>query len=138
MVAPFQGGCACGAVRYEVSTEPMAVMDCHCRACQHATGGGHATSVVVPRASFKLLKGSPKKYSYQGDSGNKVQCFFCDHCGSPLFNEPEMAPFNAVKAGSLDDPSWLKKNGALYTGAAQPWAHIDPNLMQFEKTPPRG
>ena len=138
MVAPFQGGCACGAVRYEVSAEPLMVMDCHCRECQRTTGSAHATSVIVPKDSFKLVRGSPKKYSYKGDSGNQVHRYFCENCGSPLFNEPEIAPFNAVKAGSLDDPSWLKKSGALYTSAAQPWAHIDPNLMQFEKAPPRG
>ncbi|MBV9905422.1 MAG: hypothetical protein JO346_12670, partial [Alphaproteobacteria bacterium] len=41
-----------------------------------------------------------------------------------------------VKAGSLDDPSWLKIGGALYTKSAQPWAHIDPNGLKFERMPP--
>ena len=27
--------------------------------------------------------------------------------------------------------------GALYTSSAQPWAHIDPNKLRFEKMPPR-
>jgi hypothetical protein len=138
MVAPFQGGCACGAIRYEVSAEPMMVMDCHCRECQHSTGGACATSAVVAKDAFKLIKGRPKKYTSLGDSGNEVHRHFCEHCGSPLYAEPAVAPFLAVKAGSLDDPSWLKKNGALYTSAAQPWAHIDPNLLQFEKAPSGG
>ena len=101
-------------------------------------GSACATSAVVPKDAFRLTRGRPKAYTSLGDSGNKVHRHFCDYCGSPLYAEPEIAPFLAVKAGSLDDPSWLRKNGALYTSAAQPWAHIDPNLMQFEKAPPRG
>ena len=136
MVAPFSGGCACGAVRYEVSAEPVAVMDCHCRDCQRASGGSCTTAVVVPKPAFKLTKGSPKKYSTTGDSGNPVHRYFCEHCGSPLFSEPDVAPIFVVKAGSLDDPSWLKVSGALYTRSAQPWAHIDPAKPRFEKMPP--
>jgi len=133
MVAPFSGGCACQAVRYEVSAEPMAVMDCHCRDCQRASGGATTTAVVIPKPAFKLTKGTPKKYSAKGDSGQPVHRYFCADCGSPLFSEPEIQPIFVVKAGSLDDPSWLKLGGALYTSSAQPWAHIDRSLPAFEK-----
>ena len=102
MVAPFQGGCRCGAIRYEVSSEPLAVMNCHCRDCQYTSGGG-----------------------------------FCGVCGTPVFSEPQDGPIWVVKAATLDDPSWLKLGGNLYTKSAQPWSHIDPNLMQFETMPPR-
>lgn len=136
MVAPFQGGCRCGAVRYEVSAEPFAVMNCHCRDCQYASGGGFTTAVVVPKPAFKLTKGTPKRHTVKGDSGKDIARSFCGDCGSPLFSEPPDAPIWVVKAGSLDDPSWLKMSGALYTNSAQPWAHIDASLMAFEKMPP--
>lgn len=50
MVAPFAGGCRCGAVRYEVSSEPVAFMLCHCRDCQYFAGGELAAIAVVLRA----------------------------------------------------------------------------------------
>jgi hypothetical protein len=34
MPAPFSGGCACGAIRYECSAEPIVMGNCHCRDCQ--------------------------------------------------------------------------------------------------------
>ncbi|HEY5338729.1 MAG TPA: GFA family protein [Rhizomicrobium sp.] len=136
MPVPFQGGCRCGAVRYEVSAEPIAVMDCHCRDCQYASGGSHTTAVVVPAAAFKITKGAPKRFVVAGDSGRDIARGFCDNCGSPLFSEPPGDTMRVVKAGSLDDPSWLEVRGALYTKSAQPWAHIDPNKLQFEKMPP--
>ena len=136
MVAPSQGGCACKAIRYEVSAEPLAVMDCHCRDCQYASGGACTTAVVIPKGAFKLLKGSPKRYASPGDSGQTVFRNFCSDCGSPLFSEPPGERLWVIKAGSIDDPSWLKVGGALYTKSAQPWAHIDRNLPCFEKMPP--
>ena len=136
MVAPFSGGCRCGAVRYEVSAEPIAVMDCHCRDCQYASGGSHTTAVVVPATAFKITKGTPKRYASKGDSGRDIARGFCAECGSPLFSEPPGDVMRVVKAGSLDDPSWLKVGGALYTASAQPWAHIDETKLRFEKMPP--
>ena len=31
------GGCQCGAVRYELSGEPLPLVICHCRECQKQT-----------------------------------------------------------------------------------------------------
>ncbi len=30
----YTGGCACGAIRYEISAEPVVMNDCQCRDCQ--------------------------------------------------------------------------------------------------------
>ena len=72
MPVPFLGGCLCKAIRYEVAAEPLAVMNCHCRDCQYASGGGFTTAVVVPRAAFKLLKGTPKTFATVGENGKAV------------------------------------------------------------------
>lgn len=132
----FQGGCACGAIRYDVSAEPVATMNCHCRACQYASGGGFTTAVVVPRGSLTITAGTPRGYATTGDSGGRVTRFFCAECGTPVYSEPEAGPFQVLKAASLDDPSGLVVGGALYTSEAQPWAYIDPGKPAFEKMPP--
>ena len=33
MAVPFTGGCACGAIRYECTAEPLYMGNCHCRDC---------------------------------------------------------------------------------------------------------
>jgi len=132
----FQGGCACKAVRYEVSADPVAVMNCHCRACQYASGGGYTTAVVVPRGTLSFTKGAPRSYCSKGDSGGAVTRLFCAECGSPIASWPDAGPFQVVKAASLDDPSKLVMTGALHTSEAQPWAHIDPAKPSFPKMPP--
>ncbi len=136
MVAPFKGGCRCGAIRYQASTEPLAVMNCHCRDCQYSSGGGFTTVAVLPAAAFALTKGAPKSFTVKGDSGNDVTRFFCETCGTPLYSQPPGGAIVPLRVATLDDPSWLKMSGALYTSSAQPWAHIDPALLRFEKMPP--
>jgi hypothetical protein len=113
-------------------------MDCHCRDCQYASGGSHTTAVVVPAAAFKLTLGQPTRYESPGDSGQMVARHFCAVCGSPLFSQPP-AEYGLVviKAASLDDPSWLSVQGALYVSSAQPWAAIDRSKLVFDKMPPR-
>lgn len=137
MTVPFQGGCRCGAIRYEVTAEPLATVNCHCRDCQYASGTGYSTVVVVPTAAFRLIQGTTKAYASLADSGNTVRRHFCPDCGTPLFGEnvakPEMV---ALKAASLDDPSGLTIAAALFTKSAQPWCPADPARPAFATMPP--
>ena len=40
MSKPYMGGCACGAIRYQISGEPVFMNDCQCRDCQRRSGTG--------------------------------------------------------------------------------------------------
>jgi hypothetical protein len=138
MVAPFSGGCLCGAVRYEADAEPVAFMLCHCRDCQYVSGGEPAAVVVVPKAALRVCQGDAelRSFAVMGESGKKVSRVFCRACGTPLFSDLEGMPhLMAVKAGSMDDPSWLKPTAFIWTKSAQPWAHLDPKIPNFEKQP---
>jgi hypothetical protein len=42
MINACTGGCACGAIRYEISAEPLAMNHCQCRDCQRKSGTGDA------------------------------------------------------------------------------------------------
>jgi hypothetical protein len=136
MTAPFSGGCLCGAVRYEVSAEPVAFMLCHCRDCQYASGGEPASVVVVPRVAFQLKQGNVKGYAAVGESGGTVTRQFCPDCGTPLFSELGAMPhLFGIKAGSMDDASWLKPSAFLWKKSAHAWAHFDPAIPAFDKGP---
>src|SRR5438477_11695732 len=85
MSAPFTGGCACGAIRYEVSAEPIMMFNCHCRDCQRTTGGAFTPVVYVPAKAFKITKGSPRYYSTPSEMGGGNKRGFCRECGSRAF-----------------------------------------------------
>jgi hypothetical protein len=58
MTIPFTGGCACGAIRYECSAEPIMMFKCHCRDCQQVTGGGFVAGLLVPGVGISSDEGA--------------------------------------------------------------------------------
>lgn len=136
MSVPFKGGCACGAIRYEASAEPVMVAHCHCTDCQKMTGAHMATVAGVPEAAFRVLSGKARVYDTTGDSGGKVHRSFCPTCGSTLFSTADaMAGMVFLEAGSLDDASWLRPTSHIYTRSAQPWANLNDDCQKFETMP---
>jgi hypothetical protein len=136
MEKPLSGGCACGAIRYESTAEPVAMLHCHCRDCQQWSGGPFSSYTVVPKEAFKLTQGTLKYYATNSEMGGKNQRGFCSTCGSPIVSAPESAPGAiAVMTGSLDDPSIFKQQLEVWTSDAEPWDQMNPTLPKFEKYP---
>lgn len=140
MSAPstFGGGCACGAVRYECSSAPESMVNCHCRDCQRAGGAGHSPTVVVSRTAFRVTRGEPKVFERAAESGNTARRAFCADCGSPLFASSSGRPdVVGIRAASLDDPSWFRATADVWADGAQPWDALDPSTPRFAKNRPR-
>lgn len=139
MNAPFSGGCACGAIRYECTAEPVAMFKCHCRDCQRAAGGAFTPVVVVPADSFKLTRGTPRYYHTPSAAGGRHQRGFCADCGSRVTaggNPDHQTGGVGVTAGSLDDPSAFFATADVWISDAQLWDVMDPKLPKFAQYPP--
>lgn len=131
------GGCACSAIRYEVSAEPIVMFNCHCRDCQKTTGSGYTPVFYAPASAFKITKGTPKYYKTKSEMMGANIRGFCPDCGSRLFGGK--SDFGqGITAGTLDDPSWYKPQHEIWSSDAQPWDAMDPNLPKFEGYAPRG
>jgi hypothetical protein len=50
----YTGGCACGAIRYEIAGEPAVMVDCQCRQCQRDSGTGHQSHLTFVAAQVKV------------------------------------------------------------------------------------
>lgn len=128
------GGCLCGAVRYECNAEPLGTAICHCTQCQNVSGSAFSVNVVVPAPSLTWQGQSLASYADKGESGKPLSRKFCRNCGSSLATETEALPGAIIiKAGTLDDKSWLKPNYHLWTNSAQPWVRIEPGATTFPK-----
>lgn len=133
----LQGGCMCGAVRYECTGDPGNASYCHCDDCKRATGGPYTVGVLVRGADLRILSGQVKGYTTIADSGRKITREFCPHCGSPLFTRAEKCPdLVFLKAGSLDEPELVKPTCQTWTKRAVPWAHIDQTLPTYPESHP--
>lgn len=131
------GGCACGAVRYEITGEPRVLVACHCSECQKQTGSAFGMTLVVRREEFALTQGETRSFTRIADSGNEVLCIFCPDCGARIYNQPAaLTKTLNVKPGTLDDTSGLAPAMHVWTSSKQPWVEIPEGAKQFEKNPP--
>ncbi|MEW9836070.1 GFA family protein, partial [Mesorhizobium marinum] len=128
MSRSYTGGCACGAIRYDVSGDPIVMVDCQCRQCQRASGGGHTSNMTFRAAEVKLA-GDASTWETTGDGGTTKSSAFCPTCGSPVYMTfPDMPDIFIVRPASLDDPASYRANIVTWTAAAQPWDRVDPAL----------
>ena len=131
----YTGGCACGAIRYDIPTEPIFMNHCQCRDCQRKSGTGHGSYLTFQRKDLKL-EGAAAHWDMVGDSGNVKTRAFCPRCGSPVYlTFAAMPDLFAVHAASLDDPGRFKPQVVTYGIRAYAWDHIDPGLPKFDKMP---
>jgi hypothetical protein len=140
MKLPFTGGCACRAIRYECSAEPIMMGKCHCRDCQHISGGPFVPFVIVPSEAFRVTRGKLQHHFTESLKRGKHKRGFCPNCGSRLTGAESdtSSPIVGLVAGSLDDPTWFCPQMDIFTSEAQPWDQMDPAIPKYENYPPAG
>lgn len=130
---PYTGGCACGAIRYDVPTEPVLMHDCQCRDCQHDSGTGHGSHLTFAGASVKVT-GTAAFWETVGENGTRKRRAFCPACGAPVYlTFPDMPEMFVASAASLDDPGRYMPQLVMWTASGQAWDEPDPRLPKFYK-----
>jgi hypothetical protein len=136
MSKPYTGGCACGAIRYEIRSEPVFQNHCQCLQCQKRSGTGHSSYLTFAGRGEATISGEAATWSVAGDSGNKKVHAFCPTCGSPVFlTFVAMPDLIAIHATSLDDPGRFEPQVVTYNFRGLDWDTIDPSLQIFDKMP---
>ncbi len=72
--------CRCGAVRLELTCEPLAQFFCHCDDCQAVHGAAYVPESVYPADAVKVARGDPSTWRLK-----KNPRFTCRECGTRLF-----------------------------------------------------
>lgn len=132
---PMPGGCNCGEVRYLVTKPPLASYICHCHLCQKRTGSAFSMSMVIPADGFELVAGNPIRKERLVAGGAKSVSLVCASCYSRINTQREGSPTLNVRAGTLDDTSWLRPVAQIWTSSAQPWALVRDNIVSYEEQP---
>lgn len=133
----LEGGCYCGEVRYQAEGDPILRAQCHCRACQHITGGAPNYFMLMPPAGFRWTKGEPKSFT-RPDKENAVTRAFCQTCGTHLTTRRPGLDAVVLKIGTLDDPA--QYGGpmiAIFTEEEQSFHLVPDGVPKFDKLPPR-
>jgi len=135
MNLPQHGGCQCGKIRYEIAEAPTLVYTCHCKDCQRLTGTAFSLGLVVAESAFRRSGTEPRSLQRMSDSGRVNTRWVCPKCGS-WFASPPRDGMIRVRAGTLDDTSWLRPTRHIWTRSKQPWVAFAENDETFEAQPP--
>ena len=131
------GGCLCGSVRYASDAEPALVAACHCPTCQKNTGSAFSLNLAIPTDSVTITGESLATYEDRtGASGNPFFRTFCSRCGSPISGSgAAYSGLTFIKAGTLDDASWVKPGVHMWCSSKQPWVVIEDGVAQVPANP---
>ena len=131
----FEGGCQCGAVRYEASVDRLIAYVCHCRECQQQSASAFGISVPISRERM-VIKGPVKAWRRPTDSGFHINCWFCETCGSRVYHQGLADPsWISIKGGSLDRPDLLTPIAHIWVTRKRPWVLL-PSGMTVHETQP--
>ena len=131
-----QGGCHCGAVRFEAAiAEGAEAQTCTCSICT-MTGFIH---LIVPASRFTLLQGQHDLTTYTFNTG-VAQHLFCRHCGVKSFYRPRSNPDGwSVNQRCLDDPAAIgarisEFDGRNWEANAAALAHLSREDLAHERS----
>ena len=89
-------------------------------------------NVGVPSDSVTITGESLATYEDRsGASGKPFYRTFCSKCGSPISGRgAAYSGLTFLKAGTLDDSSWVKPDVHVWCSEKQPWVMIEQGVAQ--------
>jgi hypothetical protein len=128
----LEGGCACEAVRYQLTSEPLFVHCCHCLNCQRQTGSAFVINVLIEADRVQLLAGEPEPVAVPRDDGSEQTIWRCARCQIAVFSEYTSPMVRFVRAGTLDDPSAVAPDVHIFTRSKLPWVTLPDSVPAFD------
>ena len=131
MSASREGGCACGAVRYRLASEPLFVHCCHCLNCQRQTGSAFVVNLLIEADRVEVPDGAPEAVDLPRDDGSAQRVYRCPACRIALFSEYTRPEVRFVRAGTLDDPRGVAPDVHIFTRSKVGWVALPPDVPAF-------
>ncbi|HEV2502216.1 MAG TPA: GFA family protein [Mesorhizobium sp.] len=130
----LNGGCFCGASRYEVEDAFVYAANCHCSGCRRATGSAFKPFAGIEREKFHLVTGEDGLLIYGDDTtGGSSHDVHCARCGSLLYSVVRNGAFVHVPMGTLIDAPTIRPDHHIFVGSRAPWFTITDDLPQFQE-----
>lgn len=135
--AKLTGGCACGAVRYEIaSDQPIYVNNCHCTLCQQQTGSTSVVNAFFEGNAITQLSGDTMRHVVKTGSGGDQIIVRCAQCGTALWSYyPRLGELGAgLRVGTLDEPGAVAPDAAIFVRSKMPWVALPEGIPHYETT----
>ena len=130
-----QGGCSCGAVRYQMNREPLYVHCCHCSYCQQQSGSAFAINAMIESGNVTLLKGEVEVIDTPSPSERGQKISRCPTCKIAVWSNYGGAgdAIRFIRVGTLDNPNSCPPDIHIYTSTKQDWVEIPVGMPIVEE-----
>lgn len=129
----LQGGCLCGAIRYQFSGTASSSSTCFCQSCRRASGAPSVSWFVGKLGQLAWLSGQAQAYR----SSAPVTRTFCASCGTPVSYQHRDRPDDIeITTASLDQPEAMPPSEEIWLSHKVAWAVSDPRLRHFSEENP--
>ena len=126
-----EGGCSCGHVRYEVTSDPLIVHGCHCSWCQTQSGSAFAINALIEADRVKVLKGDVEVIETPSPNGPGQMIARCPKCMVAVWSNYNMFMpgdrIRFIRVGTLDNPNLLPPDIHIFTTTKQDWVILPPD-----------
>ena len=127
-----EGGCACGAVRYRLTSDPLFTHCCHCLNCQRQTGSAFVINLLIEADRVDLLAGAPEPVDVPRDDGSKQRISRCPTCQVAVYSDYGRPEVLFVRAGTLDQPSSVTPDVHIFTKSKLSWVTLPESVPAFD------
>lgn len=135
---PLNGRCACGIVRFRVTTAFDSAGYCHCERCQHRSGVPWSFNGLVGADGFELIAGADSVSTWRPEGGGRPKSF-CRECGGHVFGgDLAGGETIAVRLGAVEGDPEVEPSWRAWVSSAPDWYPIpDDGLQRFDGGRPR-
>lgn len=127
----YQGGCLCGAVRFEITGPIRNIIYCHCSMCRKAQGSAFATNGIVDANDFSFVQGEGDMTAYESSPGQSK--YFCQRCGSPIISRNTKRPEQVrVRLGVIESDLDERPECHIFVSSKANWEDLDVDLPRYD------
>ena len=129
----FEGGCQCGAIRYQVVGAPLLAAICHCSMCRRAHAAPAVAWAMFQDSQVRFLAGKTATYA----SSPEARRGFCPACGTQIsFTATFLPGLIDIAIGSLDNPEDMPPTLHYWESRRLPWVRFADDLPRHPELPP--
>lgn len=127
------GGCACSAVRYRLTAEPMFTHCCHCTQCQHLTGSAFALNTIIENDRIELASGKIVMTPGPSENGRPHDIYRCETCSTAMWSDYGGRPnYRFIRVGTLDEPGTMQPDVHIFVRSKLAWVKIPEGQKSFD------
>lgn len=122
-------------MRYVLRQTPVVVYACHCTDCQTESGTAFYLAIVALAGAVEYVHGEPQPWHVKLPDGREKRALHCSVCSVTVGGEPREDGLQSLHAGTLDEASWVRPAGHIWTRSALPWIRFPEEDVVVEEQP---